>query len=322
MSKLLDEAVRQRRALLRADRELAVALASRFGESRRRLRSLVSALAREISTARAAHETVDALWLVRSHAFRQLAPLTQVEIQSFAYEAERLVARAQLSALARASADARELVAVVRRVEPAAPFLADLVAALSDPARPGRLLGRLPGAAAERMRASLMRAVARGAGAREFTGTAVDALDLALTHALSVARTEHMAAYREGARRAFIADKENVWGWQWVAELSSSTCVVCWGMHGTIHDVEESLDSHWNCRCQAVPLVLGVSETVQTGEELFEHLSAEEKRKILGDAGFEAYKAGSVKLSDFVGVHRTGEFGRMRYARSLKQVLG
>lgn len=66
-----------------------------------------------------------------------------------------------------------------------------------------------------------------------------------------------MNAYREGARAARLAERENVYGWVWVAELSTTTCVLCWANHGTVHDVTEPLDTHWNCRCFPAALVRG-----------------------------------------------------------------
>lgn len=70
----------------------------------------------------------------------------------------------------------------------------------------------------------------------------------------------------------------------------------------------------------------GVPETqVQVGKgvDLFEKLPDANKERILGSrSAFEAYKAGAVKLSDFVGRRRSRDWGTMRYARSLIQVLG
>ena len=69
----------------------------------------------------------------------------------------------------------------------------------------------------------------------------------------------------------------------------------------------------------------GVPETqpeIETGESLFARLRGAQQRAILGNAAFEAYKAGAVKLADFVGRQSDPRWGTMRYARSLKEILG
>ncbi|MCL5265488.1 MAG: hypothetical protein M1343_09920 [Chloroflexi bacterium] len=61
---------------------------------------------------------------------------------------------------------------------------------------------------------------------------------------------------------------------------------------------------------------------VEKGTDLFEQLSDAEKEKILGKAAFQAYKNGAVKLEDFVGRKVDKRWGSMRYARSLRDILG
>jgi len=110
-------------------------------------------------------------------------------------------------------------------------------------------------------------------------------------------------------------------------------CPMCWAMHGTEHTLDEHLDDHPRGRCAMVPLTKtwkelgfeGVPETrveVEPGELLFAKLPEEQQRAILGNAGYEAYKAGVVTLADFVGQTSDPRWGTMRYARSLKEMLG
>ncbi len=46
------------------------------------------------------------------------------------------------------------------------------------------------------------------------------------------------------------------------------------------------------------------------------------QRRVLGKAGYEAYRAGAVTLDDFVGARRSREWGTTLRARSLAQILG
>lgn len=87
-----------------------------------------------------------------------------------------------------------------------------------------------------------------------------------------------------------------------------------------------------NCRCTAVPItkswaelgIYGMPEPapVQTGESKFLMMPAESQRRILGNAGYKAWKAGAVTLEDFVGVRRSPEWGDTHHTRSLRDILG
>jgi hypothetical protein len=322
MPSLFKQAKAQRRELLRRDAELARRVAESFGVRYRSIRVVAGELSAEMAAARARAEVIDLAWLARSWRFRYLLALTKAEVHNFSAEAAGLITRARAEAFARAAADTRELLAQAGAAQFTSPGLAELAQGLADPTRLRSVLEPIADGAVVRVRQAVTFNLLQEQTAAALERSVTEGLGTQLTHALSVTRTAHMNAYREGARAARLAERENVYGWVWVAELSTTTCVLCWAMHGTVHDVTEPLDTHWNCRCQAVPLVLGADEAIETGADMFEQLSAEDKREVLGAAGYEAYKAGRVGLKDFVGVHRTKEFGRMRYVRSLKQVLG
>lgn len=110
-------------------------------------------------------------------------------------------------------------------------------------------------------------------------------------------------------------------------------CAMCVAMHGTIHKLDERFASHPNCRCTPVPLTRswdelgfpGVSETVpemERGTDAFVGWPESAQREVLGPAAFSAYRAGAVRLSDFVGEHTDPRWGAGRHTRSLRSILG
>jgi SPP1 gp7 family putative phage head morphogenesis protein len=153
-----------------------------------------------------------------------------------------------------------------------------------------------------------------------------------LSRALVISRTETMRAYREATRQGYIANRDIVTGWVWIASQSIRTCASCWAMHGTLHTLEETLDDHPNGRCAMAPRTrswreLGIDvpdlrPTVESGAAIFARLPEADKRHILGPAALEAYQSGTVKLTDFVGRREDPRWGTMRYRRSLKEILG
>jgi len=114
---------------------------------------------------------------------------------------------------------------------------------------------------------------------------------VALGRAMTIARTEMMVASWERTAEDFRRDG-TVTGWQWMATFDGRTCMICRAMHGTKHPKSERLRSHPNCRCAMVPITLDADAipASQTGEAAFRRLSAREKRRILGDERYAAYR--------------------------------
>jgi hypothetical protein len=60
----------------------------------------------------------------------------------------------------------------------------------------------------------------------------------------------------------------------------------------------------------------------ETGSDWLARQPIETQRRILGNAGAAAYRAGAVKLTDYVGQKYSDEWGSTRYARSLRNIVG
>jgi SPP1 gp7 family putative phage head morphogenesis protein len=114
---------------------------------------------------------------------------------------------------------------------------------------------------------------------------------VALGRAMTIARTEMMVASWEKTASDFQRDG-TVTGWQWQAALDGRTCMICRAMHGTKHPKSERLRSHPNCRCAMVPVTAAGDAIAasQTGEAAFRRMPAKQKRSILGDERYAAYR--------------------------------
>ena len=210
----------------------------------------------------------------------------------------------------------------------------DLVGFLQDGSPPARaLLDERGPEASKAVRDALVAGVATGQHPRVIARQIRQALGGNLVRALTISRTEILRSYRESSRRSYQANSDVVKGWVWHSALGTRTCPACWAMHGTFHRLDERLDDHPRGRCAMVPVTKtweelgfkGIPEArrqIETGVDLFEKLPDADKEKILGKAAFQAYKAGTVKLEDFVGRKRSREWGTMRYTRSLRDILG
>jgi len=195
------------------------------------------------------------------------------------------------------------------------------------------LLDELGPEASASIRKALIAGVATGQNPRVIARQVRQALGGNLVRALTIARTEVLRAYRESSRRTYQANSDVIKGRIWHSALGTRTCPACWAMHGTFHRLDERLDDHPRGRCAMVPVTKtweelgfkGIPEAppqIEKWTDLFDRFPNADKERILGKAGFQVYKAGVVKLEDFVGRRVSREWGTMRYTRSLRDILG
>jgi SPP1 gp7 family putative phage head morphogenesis protein len=171
-----------------------------------------------------------------------------------------------------------------------------------------------------------------GLGSRETARLLRRQYGLGLVRALRISRTETMRAYREAARRNYQANSDVVRGWYWHATLDTRTCPSCWAMHGTFHQLDETLDDHPNGRCAMRPATVSWAKlgypnipdapAPPMGVDVFADLPPASQAAILGKAAFAAWRDGALELKDFVGRKRSRTWGTMRYTRSLSAILG
>lgn len=164
-----------------------------------------------------------------------------------------------------------------------------------------------------RLEAILNAAVARGVNPRESARELAAAVDMPLSRALTITRTETLRAYRNATTLAYQGEAETLRGWQWLSAADDRTCAACFAMHGQIFRLDQPMTGHPNCRCTQVPLTRPYSELVDgfdddampgpavaDGSRLFSQLGPAQQRRALGRAGYDAYRRGDVRLEDFV----------------------
>ena len=147
---------------------------------------------------------------------------------------------------------------------------------------------------------------------------------MALADSMRMVRTAQLYSYREASRATYLANSGVVQQWQWSAFHSPSTCVMCISMDGTIHDMDESLHSHYNCRCAMIPVVKGFPLTLdrKAGEQWFSDQTSAIQRDMLGKGKYNAWKNGEFNLSD-LGIERPDDvYGLMWNEKTLKELLG
>lgn len=343
----LERAARKfRAALLSHDRAVSRAMIDAYGQSWRRIRVQLETLNSHIAQARAAGVRVSAQWLYQQNRLATLKQQVEQEVAGFARYAGAQIGEGQAVAVDMARAHAEQL--AMAGLGPPPPgvnlnwdrlpreAVSDLVGALHNGSPLASLLAELGPTASKAVSDALIVGVATGLGPREVARIIRRDVGMSLVRALKISRTEILRSYREATRRNYQANSDVVKGWIWHSALDRRSCACCWAMHGTNHGLDEKLDDHVNGRCAMIPWtsswtdILGkkgqdIPDTrpqMETGASRFGKLSDADKEAILGKAAFQAYKAGAVKLEDFVGRSFSKRWGSMRSARSLQEILG
>lgn len=101
-----------------------------------------------------------------------------------------------------------------------------------------------------------------------------EAAKIAASQIYTVTATEATHGARYAELEEFQAD-ELCTGWYWYAEADS--CGACAVMAGSLHTVDEGLESHPNCRCEMIPARAGESAEFETNSLLGQIRSGDEE---------------------------------------------
>lgn len=337
---------RFRAALLAAERESAVRLVQSYGGVYEKLQTYIRALEADIAEMGDAATPGSVARLAR---YKELLKQTAAEMDRFAVILENEVGMLRSTAARTATVQTAQLIqealpdmpqgakaAIVARMnrlptEAVATMLGQLAA--DSPLQ--AIFQEYGAQAAKTLSDTILSGVALGYNPRKVAGQMRAALGGDLSRALAISRTETLRAYRMASLANYKANPEIVRGWIWTVtkDTDPPPCLACLAVDGQEFSMDEGfMPSHVGCRCVPRPktityrdMGLDVDEPpddYQTGKEWFESLPESEQRTFFGKSAWEAYQAGEVKLSDFIGVQESADWGKSFVERSLKDILG
>lgn len=269
--------------------------------------------------------------IVRLAQYKRLMEDVERELIKYAAYVETEIGAAARASMAMASADAQK---VMNLLLEGTGINADVIKILY-PEAIERLLGYLePGGAlmkrleelvpftAQRISDAIITNVGIGKNPLKIASILTDKFGMALTDSMRMMRTVQLYSYREASRANYLANTEVVRGWVWYAELDETTCASCIAMHGTFHELTETLDDHHNGRCTMLPVTYSMENPVQqSGEDWFKEQSEATQRSIFGDSKFEAWKDGKFEFSALSTTHQDDVYGQMRSETPLQDLV-
>jgi hypothetical protein len=260
-----------------------------------------------------------------SPQYKRLVKNAKSELDKFTVYLETIIGTSALAAITLGLKHSKDLVNSMvgggfQGLEPG--VMPQLLKYLSQDGPLYARLKQLTGVTVDKVIQSIIDGVASGYNPRKIAGMVQDAFGGGLTDALRNIRTVQLYAYRDSARANYMAS-DVVTGWVWFAELDTDVCMSCVAMHGTIHDLSETLDDHYNGRCAAIPYIPGVTGDIQSGEDWFNNLGEATQREMMGDPKYKAWKDG--QIDDFSKLAKQVDnpvYGKMRTEASLLDILG
>ena len=182
-------------------------------------------------------------------------------------------------------------------------------------------IGKLAPFHTERVMNALLEGIAFGYNPAKTAKLFENLMGGGLTDAMRMTRTAQLYASREANRAMYVANDDVVTGWVWWSSLDSDTCMACAVEHGTVHSLDESMDSHYNCRCTSIPVVKGYNDEIKTGTDWFSGLSEKEQRDMMGNSAFDAWKDGKFDLADMATRRHDDVYGEMLARTPLQDLI-
>ncbi len=321
----LERTIATFRAMLgQRERRIVEALVRDYHGVLMALQPHLEAIGELIAAAEANGEKVTLAQLHRSGHLKRIEEIVITELETITGKtyAQIIAEQGHVATLAATQAvtAGRSAGVTMRALQPRA--VEQIVGALQEGSPLRALLGQLPGAAAERIRDSLVQSVALGRNPRLTARLVNDALGGNMARALTISRTETLRAYRAATIQTYRENSGVLRGWTWVCAMDARSCASCIAMHGSTHPFDEPMGTHPSCRCSAAPWLRSEPSPVPAGESIFEDFSEDRQRTILGGAAFRAYQDGAITLPDLVKVRESPAWGTTRSVASLREVLG
>lgn len=314
-----------RSKLLQGNNEALKDLALGFRRALDRVQAELERLGQEIELARSRGEEIGPAWLFQYDRLGTLQRRLEAELDTlYNYLAGQVITQqAQAVDLgieyARKSLEAQADV-LFTYPDPAALRMA--VGFMREgPVR--EVLERRAGKLAEELARTIQAGIILGRNPREIAREVKDTFGLQTVHALTLARTETLRAYREAVHQAIEANQDVVRGWIWHAHPSKRTCAVCLAKHGSFFYHVERMTSHPNCRCSPIPVTrewstvllrkVRAKETAFTrtwsGSAYFMRLPAEEQIEKIGLHRFLLHRFHDLSLQDMVMSYADPKWG-------------
>lgn len=329
-AEIYDRATQFKDDLIANERRASVRIVDAYGRAFDKMKDNIRVLTEKIEQARLSGQYISPSWAFQIDRYQALQRQIATEIGRIASQVNDATIKQQADAVKRAAGDIEDLTNMAAQnagVSVSFSRLASsasesIVGFLSDGSPLKSLLDQLPGLAGQAVATALTDAIIRGQNPTRTASQIRTAIGGNMNRALTIARTETMRAYREASHRSLTQNGDILQGWVWVASFSRRTCASCLALAGSVHRLEERMESHPRCRCSQAPLIRGQKVEFEKGEDWFRRQDASTQHAILGsNVALNAYRRGDATLLDFVGRQNSPKWGQPYYQISTRRAI-
>ena len=254
-AEIYDRATQFKDDLIANERRASARIVDSYGRAFDKMKDNIRVLTEKIEQARLSGQYISPSWAFQIDRYQALQRQIATEIGRIASQVNDATIKQQADAVKRAAGDIDDLTNMAAQnaglsvsfSRLATNASESIVGFLSDGSPLKSLLDQLPGLAGQAVATALTDAIIRGQNPTRTASQIRAAIGGNMNRALTIARTETMRAYREASHRTLTQNGDILQGWVWVASFSRRTCASCLALAGSVHSLDERMESHPRC---------------------------------------------------------------------------
>ncbi|MBQ6518284.1 MAG: hypothetical protein IJI14_06165 [Anaerolineaceae bacterium] len=320
----------QREAINRSELKLLREMARLWVPTYRYLEEQLQRIVDTIEEKQANGEPIDMSWIYSLDRYQSMLDQSREAIDKYNKAAAQQISGAEADAVDIGVSNARQL---VNEAEPDDPLWTRInqretrimAGQLSETSPLHTLLSRNWGETMSGIEKALTIGISTGQGSDWVARQMVEAANIPLKRALTIARTEVNRAYREATLETMRSSRAVI-GYRRMC-YPPTACFACLMMDGEFYDKASSFSDHPNGKCAAVPVTRHYDpindDSWERGQDWFSKQDPETQRKIMGAGRFDLWQQGKVNLREMVYIKENPLWGgspTMKTVAELKNI--
>lgn len=319
----------QREAINRSELKLLREMARLWVPTYRYLEEQLQRIVDTIEEKQANGEPIDMSWIYSLDRYQSMLDQSREAIDKYNKAAAQQISGAEADAVDIGESNARQL---VNAAEPDDPLWARInqretrimAGQLSETSPLHTLLSRNWGETMSGIEKALTIGISTGQGSDWVARQMVEAANIPLKRALTIARTEVNRAYREATLETMRSSRAVI-GYRRMC-YPPTACFACLMMDGEFYDKASSFSDHPNGKCAAVPVtrhydpISDADWERERGQAWFERQTPEKQKALIGVGRYELWQQGKVNLRDMVYIKENTTWGGSPAIKSLREL--
>ena len=318
----------QRAAIERGERAMLQQLTKDWMPAFKVLQKRIDELTDYIESERAEGNLVSWSYVYALDRYKTMMAEAEQAVKAYNYAAKGLITGSEADAVDIGMHNARQLVDIAEPTDPMWTRINKretriMSGMLSEPSPLSELLSKSWPTLRDGLNEALLAGISTGQGPAWIAKRMMEAANVPVKRAMTIARTEVNRAYRQ-ANLETMRSSRTVRGYRRVC-YKPTACFACLMLDGEYYDKKEDFADHPNGKCAAIPVTKhydpGMDEDWKKGADWFEtDLTANEQRSLMGDGRYEFWKNDGVDPASMVYIKNNKLWGGSPTVYSLEKL--